>query len=142
LKRAAGRAPDRIRWMGVAKEDKWSLLRGLDLGLCLYRPELLRLKMAATASNKMFECLAAGCPVLTSPEPDFVSFLKENPVGLAVPELSVAGIRTALVEIFADEPRRKQLSATARALHETRFHFEFQFEGALGDIRKRFPSTS
>ena len=96
LKRAAGPASDRIRWMGVAGEEKWAVLKGWDLGLCLYRPDLLRLKMAATASNKMFECLSVGVPVLTTNAPDFKKFLEENPVGYSAIDVSVGGIRRAI----------------------------------------------
>ncbi len=142
LRRLSGKAPDRIRWMGIAKDDKWSILRGWDLGLCLYRPDLLRLKMAATASNKLFECLAVGCPVLTSNAPDFAAFLSEHPVGVAVPELTVAGIRSAIRDVMADRPLRERLGDKARALHESQFHFETQFALPLKEIRKRFPADA
>ncbi len=139
LRRLSGKAADRIRWMGVAQDDKWSILRGWDLGLTLYKPDRLRLKMAATASNKLFECGAVGCPVLTTNAPDFTAFLKEFPVGTAV-DPTVAGIRAGLAELMADRPRREKLGSQARALHQSTFHFEAQFSGPLAEIRKRFPA--
>ncbi len=138
LKQLAAPAADRIRWMGTVNEEKWNVLKGWNAGLCLYRSKLLRLQMAATASNKLFECLSVGCPVVTTSAPDFESFLTQYPVGVAVKELTPAGISAALERLFADENGLRAKGEKGRDLFESHFHFEAQFERALNEFKKAF----
>lgn len=141
LQAAAGAASDRIRWMGVANEEKWAVLKGWDLGLCLYRPDLLRLKMAATASNKMFECLSVGVPVLTTAAPDFKKFLSENPVGYSTIDVSAGGIRQAITAALGDEMGLKAKGELGRERFLTSFHFEAQFSPVLAAFKRLYAKT-
>ncbi len=138
LEKLAEPASKRIRWMGVAGEEKWAILKGWDLGLCLYRPDLLRLKMAATASNKMFECLSVGVPVLTTNAPDFKKFLAANPVGYSVTDVSVPGIRRGIETALSQSSDLQAKGAMGRARYRDAFHFEAQFAPVLAAFKERF----
>lgn len=126
----------RIHFMGELPEDKWTAIRGLDLSYCVYQPELLRLKNAATASNKLMESLACGVPVITNPTPDFRNIVETHDVGISIGEFSVSAIAEALSKLSTNEILRKRLSQNAFELHAKSFHFETCFEIA----RRRFES--
>jgi glycosyltransferase involved in cell wall biosynthesis len=141
LARGVG-AGDRVFFPGELPADKWGTLEGLDLGYCVYEPRLLRLRYAATASNKLMECLAAGVPVVTNRMEDFVEILDTCDVGVALPELSVAALAETLRTLCQDRLGLKRRSENGRRWHEERYHFENQFAGALTRFRLLVPQEA
>jgi glycosyltransferase involved in cell wall biosynthesis len=118
---------ERFIYLGSLLERKFENLAGCDFSYCVYEPNLLRLKHAATASNKLFEAMAVGIPSVMSSNPDFFAFNKKNAVGICARSLTVEGISSA-IQTLADHPGlRKNLGENARAVFEKEFHYEHQF---------------
>lgn len=118
---------ERFIYLGPLVERKHETLSGCDLNYCVYEPQLLRLKYAATASNKLFEAMAAGIPSIFSSNPDFYAFNKQYPVGICARSLTVEGIASAIQTLANNSTLRNNLGAHARQVFEKEFHYEHQF---------------
>ncbi len=125
----------RVLLMGELKENKWELIAGADLSYCVYRMDLLRMKLGVTASNKLFESMACGVAVLAPPT---FSFVTEKGVGLTVPSLDVEGIRSAVKTLSENSALRKTLGANGRKCVETTYYYEKQFEPVLNAFKALF----
>lgn len=126
---------DRVHFLGELKEEKWAALAGLDAAYCVYRPMNLRARTQATASNKLFEAMAAGVPVVVGPGEDFREILRASPIGIALDDLSVSALQKALTRLLQNADEAKEMGALGRRLHEERYHFEKTFQMALERYR-------
>lgn len=126
---------DRVHFLGELKDEKWSALAGLDAAYCVYRPMNLRARTQATASNKLFEAMAAGVPVIVGPGEDFREILRVSPIGISLEELSVGALSKALTRLLQNADEAGAMGALGRRLHEERYHFENTFQLALERYR-------
>lgn len=130
---------DRVHFLGELDQKKWEMLSGLDASYCVYRQAVLRLRYAATASNKLFEAMAVGIPAIVGSGEDFTRFLKNAPIGYQLQELTAPHL-AAIFEHCVNHPQEvKEKGALARRLHEDQFHFEAQFQKALRAFQGFFP---
>lgn len=121
----------RFMYLGQLTEFKFETLAGCDLNYCVYRPEVLRLRHAAHASNKLFEAMAAGIPSVMSSELDFYQFNTRYRVGVCAKSLSLEGISSAIHPLVTDSKLRNQLGSHGRRAFEKEFHYEHQFHKPL-----------
>ncbi len=126
---------DRVHFLGELKEEKWSALAGLDAAYCVYRPMNLRARTQATASNKLFEAMAAGVPVIVGAGEDFREILRVSPIGISLEDLSVGALQKALTRLLRNADEGIKMGALGRSLHEERYHFEKTFQLALERYR-------
>jgi glycosyltransferase involved in cell wall biosynthesis len=136
-KAAAYGISERVFFPGEINEQKWEWLENSDLAYCAYSPDEPRLQHVATASNKLMEAIAAGLPVITSDQPDFLAVVEAQGLGVCAP-LTASGMARAIGELLAAVDRRTDISQTQRALHLSAYHFEFQFRHALHAFRQFF----
>jgi glycosyltransferase involved in cell wall biosynthesis len=128
----------RVHFLGELNENKWSVLDGCDLSYCVYRAEKLRLKYAATASNKLMESLASGLPVLTSNHPDFKELVETRNVGLCLPSISSGAVAHSLQTLLLQDSEFHLKSVNGLKAHREDLNFEVQFHSALNDFQKYF----
>jgi len=129
------RIEDRVFLLGEINENKWRYLSACDICYVIYLPNWLRLKYAATASNKLMEAFACGVPVITSGENDFREIVDYYKVGICVEGYTVNDISNALRNLVDDEKKRKLFSKNARLLHENVFYYE----NFMKDFLIKFP---
>lgn len=133
---------ERVLFLGELDEKKWDMLSALDASYCVYLQTVLRLKFAATASNKLFESMAVGTPVIVGNGQDFAHFLNEVPVGYALPELSANALVTVLKRCVGSPEELKEKGRLARELHESVYHYEAQFQKVLPQFSRFFPPSA
>lgn len=123
---------DRVHFLGPV-ENRFAYFRAADIGFCLYRPSELRTRNAATASNKLFESMATGKPVMVRDTPDFQRIVDENECGV-VCDVSAEGIRSAL-SALSHATRRQEMGANGRRAFLSRYHYENYFLPLLPAFR-------
>ncbi len=125
---------ERTLFLGEVK-DRWEVLRACDFGYCVYEPIPLRLRFAATASNKLMEYFAAGLPVLCNAKPDFRLWVEKENTGQCLNVLDSRQVSCAL-SWWEQNPREvARQSANARALHRTELHYERQWRPLRESIK-------
>ncbi len=131
----------RYHRLGELRDGKWEALAGCDAGYAVYFPRTLRLKTAATASNKLFEFLALGKPVVTSSAPDFKALVEGGKVGVSAQTLDGKGLVHALGPILDRGALYRVLSENARREHLENHAFDRQFAPVLEAFRAAFPAA-
>ncbi len=123
---------ERCFWIGKLEgEKKWELLRNADVGYCVYYSSELRLKYGATASNKLWESIACGLPIVTGPQEDFKRLVGTLKVGEVAGSYEPQAIAQAILKIIkVDKMKLLQL-------HSEQFHYEKQYEPVLYFLGKR-----
>lgn len=134
------RVQDRVLFLGKTDEKKWSDLESCDFAYCVYKPEVLRLKHAATASNKLMEAMAAGLPVITSDSPDFKDIVLRLDIGVCADPSSSTSLALAIKELARSAENRARRGDNARRAHHAEYNFESQFEKAAARIEAFFPT--
>lgn len=96
------------------------------IGLVLWRPVLLATQYACP--NKLYEYLAAGLPVVCTPNASLVRWNERFGCGETMGELSAAALAAALTRMAADPARYTARSAHVRELHQRELNWEAQTE--------------
>jgi len=115
--------------------EKWRSLAGLDLSYCVYRPDSLRLRYSATASNKLMESLAVGVGVVVSERPDYRSLVENEGVGIALPTTTASAVAIAIQMAMEHPELRAQWRRNATAAHQGRLCYEAQYAPVLDRLR-------
>jgi glycosyltransferase involved in cell wall biosynthesis len=124
----------RLLFLGELNENKWEHLAGCDVSYCVYRPDRLRLRFAATASNKLMESLAAGVPVITSAEADFREIVETYDVGVCAASITAADIIQALRRVLPYPEIRRRMSENGLRSHRETLNYEVQFARPLAAL--------
>lgn len=123
-----------VHFLGELGDNKWASLAACDVSYCVYLGLNIRTRYGSTASNKLFESLTMGVPILTNSRPDFAAFLEQHPVGLALETESSQAVASSIQWLIDNPSKRLQMAQTGVALSQTVFHFEHQFE----PVKQRF----
>lgn len=126
---------ERVKFLGPV-ENRWRYLDSCDATYCVYRPLWLRLRHAATASNKLMEAIAAGAPVICGRDAGFQEIVEGEGVGICLDELTPDAVASSLRKLVESPELRASMREKALALHRTSFHYEAQFAPALEQIRR------
>jgi glycosyltransferase involved in cell wall biosynthesis len=118
----------------VPYSELFSYTAGAHLGLALYKPTTANQKFNAGASNKIFEYLSLGIPVVTTDSPYFKQVIDSSVAYFAKPG-SVEDIARAINLALSNEEEYRQKSLVARQLHLAKFNYEVQFKPVLQYIR-------
>jgi len=98
----------------VPHRDLPSALREMDAALCLYRPMPVAPAGFYNSPLKLFDCMAAGLPVVASPLGQIAEVVQDGESGLLVPD-DPERVADALVELARDPARRRRMGEAARA---------------------------
>ena len=104
----------------------FDLLSEADFGVSLFQhdPGHRNLLHRGLASNKTFEYLAFGCPVIVSENNETRAFVDRFDCGSCVDDATPQLIADAVQEMIAEPRRFRQMGANASAAHRDETHFE------------------
>jgi glycosyltransferase involved in cell wall biosynthesis len=132
IRRLAADSPaaDRIHLVPpVPPDELLGWVASADVGVMPNQPRTLNERLSTP--NKLFECLAAGTPVVSSDFPERRRILlagPEGPLGAVCDPRDPASIAAAIGSILALDPEaRAALRARCRAAAETRYGWDAQF---------------
>jgi glycosyltransferase involved in cell wall biosynthesis len=111
--RFAGR-PGVVHHAPVPHGELPAALREMDAALCLYRPMPVAPAGFYNSPLKLFDCMAAGLPVVASPLGQIAEVVEDGTSGLLVPD-DPAAVADALAALARDPERRRRMGAAARA---------------------------
>lgn len=105
------------KFLGFLKfEDMVKLLRQSDIGLhCIVASSKTSLP------NKVFDYMAAELPIVNSVQGELEELLKSEEVGIQYEAGNADSLKDAILELYNNSERRKQMGKNARRLVEERF---------------------
>ena len=110
---ARRRGLENVRFEGqLPREDMPGVLAASDAALVLLRPDPL---FETVLPSKMFEAMAAACPVVLGVRGESRALLEESGGGIGIEPGSGAALASAVVELAADPDRRQRCGALGRA---------------------------
>ncbi|MEZ4751108.1 MAG: glycosyltransferase [Bdellovibrionota bacterium] len=118
---------DRVHFCGPSR-DRWKYFAIADASYCIYRDHILRLRLAATASNKLMESLAAGVPVISLRGGGFEALVQSKGVGICLESANPKQIAEAVSALSASGVGTRE---RAQAIHQTALNYDQQFEPVL-----------
>lgn len=135
------RAPDlreRILFVGHTSEPM-ALIAAADFGVSLFRtePGCPTFEFRGMASNKIFECLALGKPVVVSRNDETDTFLKGHDCGVCVPDPTPVGVAAAVEQVVGSPSSLRRMQANARITHLAETHFENRFASVHRILEQR-----
>lgn len=128
---------DRVRFLGgMSHDDAMVRIRDGHVGLCLFSPPPAEPDHAATASNKPFEYLAAGLPLLVPDVRGWVEVFVAPGYGLACDPNDATSIQRAVLRWLEDPRERVAMGASGRQRVLDEWNYEYQF-GPIIDAMER-----
>jgi glycosyltransferase involved in cell wall biosynthesis len=106
-------------WVGAA--DIWALMRLASVGLAPYQSSP---SFVVSIPNKAIEYLCGGLPVVSSLRGSLDELLSVNRCGVTYGNGDAQGLATLLAGLSEHPERVSDMSANARAVHESRFNAE------------------
>ena len=86
---------------------------------------------------KLFDCLAAGRPLVVTPRRETVAIVEPNGVGVVSRDDHPASIAEALVQVLADPVLARRMGAAARSLAEREFDWPVLGDRIADEILRR-----
>ncbi|PWB84665.1 MAG: hypothetical protein C3F11_00080 [Methylocystaceae bacterium] len=122
---------DRVRYYGALplRADLLRAAARADIGLALFANRF-RDPMVG-ASNKPFDYLACGLPLLTNRTPEWEGFFGAAGVSISCDPENPDDIARAALALRNDPARRRAMADTGRRLVETKWNYEAQFARVL-----------
>ena len=106
-----------------------------DVGHALYERIHVNNVHIGTASNKVMEYLAAGVPLLVSPNATLQRLVGEKECGVCADETDPASIARSINFLLSDEGRRVEMGRAARTAFEVDYSYDRQFAPVLERMR-------
>lgn len=113
----------------------FSYTAGAYVGLALYKPVSLNRIFVAGASNKIFEYLSMGIPVITNDSPYFREVLDSSYAYFINPE-SIEEISGIINSVFSELQEYRRKSQAARQIHIAKFNYEAQFNPICESVKE------
>lgn len=109
-----------------------------DVGLALVPPEGGDINLAnmAGASNKAFDYMAAGLPLIVTDRPDWRSLFVDPGYAVAIDPRHTDAVAEAVRGLAADRGRLTAVGAAARARIAAEWHYERQFAPVVDVIER------
>lgn len=108
---------------------------GAYLGLALFKSYDINRIFVAGASNKIFEYLSMGTPVVTNDSPYFKEVLDSSYAYFAQPD-SPEDIGRTINSVFSDDDGYRKKCQAARQAHLTKLNYQEQFRPIVEYIRE------
>jgi glycosyltransferase involved in cell wall biosynthesis len=86
---------------------------------------------------KLFDCLAAGRPLVVTPRRETVAIVEPNGVGIVSRDDHPASLAEALVQVLADPALARRMGAAARSLAEREFDWAVLGDRIADEILRR-----
>jgi glycosyltransferase involved in cell wall biosynthesis len=102
----------------------YGLCAGADVGLAFINGSCRNNRFNATATNKLFEYMMCGLPMITSDYEGYAEFVEGQGIGVCVDAASPAAIAGAIGRIAGDAASARAMGERARALAGERYHWD------------------
>lgn len=124
---------DRVELVGwqPTLADVIDLFRESDVGLLCFHPDPNKTN-AVHRSNKLFQYMAAGLPIVVSDVGDWRRLVEEVGCGVAVDPEDPDAIATAMARLASDPDRRFRFGRNGHEAALARFNWDAQCEELLG----------
>lgn len=131
---------DRLTYLGPlpSRSDLLSAAARADLGLCLFASQF-RDPMVG-ASNKPFDYLACGLPLVTNGTAEWESFFGWRGVSVGCDPDDPADIARAVLALKGDPDRRRAMADRGRELIRTEWNYEAQFAKVAAVLEAATPA--
>jgi len=110
-------------------------LRQAHLGFMAYDPAICERNIP----TKMFEYMAAGLPIITTRANMTAFFLDQTPAGIMVDSQHPEAYAQAIVDLWSDPGRLREMARAGRRAFETRYHWESEEEKLLALYQRLSP---
>jgi glycosyltransferase involved in cell wall biosynthesis len=115
-------AQQHLRFLGkLDYADSLALIRGSHAVLALYDPRWPINRMAS--SNKVFEAMAAGRPVITNEETTMARIVRDEHCGCLVPYGDLAALRRSIESLRDTPAHRETLGMNGYQAFRERYHW-------------------
>ncbi len=111
-----------------------------DVGVMLFEPSELNFMLATP--NRLFDCIAAGVPVLASDFPEFRGILVGGGIGDVCDPTDPGRIAEAMDRLLASPERRAAMSTRARAAARATYNWDAQALSMVELYRRILPVTT
>jgi glycosyltransferase involved in cell wall biosynthesis len=91
----------------------------------------------SVAPVKLFDCMAAARPIVTTPRPETAAIVRDREAGLVTTDDSAEAIAESLTELLDDVERARTMGANARAAAETDYDWRVIGERLADDLLAR-----
>lgn len=91
----------------------------------------------SVAPVKLFDCLAAGRPIVTTPRPETAAIVSANEAGLVAGGDTAEALAAPLIELLGDPERARRMGAHARAIAERDYDWQVIGERLATEILAR-----
>jgi glycosyltransferase involved in cell wall biosynthesis len=129
------RGLDNVRFEGqVPREDISDVLAASDAAMVLLRPDPL---FETVLPSKMFEAMAAACPVILGVRGESLTLLDDSGGGIGIEPGSGAALAAAVLDLAADPELRRHRGALGRAYVTARLSHDSlarEYAAALQDL--------
>lgn len=129
----------KISYIGkLAYADALKFVGECDIVLALYDPSVPINRMAS--SNKVFEAMSVGIPVISNRETTMAEIIETVSCGIAVPYGDQPALSAAIAHLRDHPDLRHSMGANGRRSHRERFNWAIM-EKRLLDLYAALPST-
>ncbi len=108
-------------WVEIGQTPYGELGAALGRAMVLCIPTPAHAYWDSVAPVKLFDCLAAGRPIVTTPRPETAAIIRDRETGLVTEDDSAEAIAGPLIELIEDDTRAREMGANARAAAEQDF---------------------
>lgn len=115
--------------------DHYAMIAGADVGWTVLEPVSNAWKYSALASNKRFECMALGVPLIADQGPLLPELIEGNGCGFCIPHDSVEAAAAAVNRLLGDESLRRHMAQRCRQLHLSSYNYDQQFKTVAEILR-------
>ncbi len=127
----------RILWRWLPYHQLPTIGRTAAIGVLLTPGANFNLSHLAGASNKVFEYMACGLPVLVPDTAGFRELIETPGHGEICRDSSAAGLADQITALLLDEPRRRTMSSRNREAFLERYNYEHQLTEVLKVLENR-----
>jgi glycosyltransferase involved in cell wall biosynthesis len=124
-------------WIRIGRTPYEQLGQQLGRATVLCIPTPAHPYWDSVAPVKLFDYLAAGRPIVTTPRPETAAIVQANDTGLVTDADDPGALAAALAEILADPGRAQTLGANARVTAERDYDWRAIGDRLAGDILDR-----
>jgi glycosyltransferase involved in cell wall biosynthesis len=120
----------------VAYVNVLDYTRGADVGLAIYEEISLSHRLSGTASNKLFEYVSVGVPVIANHNPLLRSVVLENGIGALANPSDPRSIAHAINEVLGDQRCHSAMSRRALRIASSEYNYDAQYAPVLARIKQ------
>ncbi len=124
---------NRVLYMGFLTDgsQRFELCAGADVGVTFVREDCRNYQFHATASNKLFEYMMMGLPILATDLPSYRDIVESEKIGVCVDSSSPRAIADGILQLYNNPEKVKQMRMNGLRLTADRYNWDKEFPKLL-----------